>query len=92
MDLATAAENLLSRLDAVVPANLDETLALYEERGWVEALRHLSERGMLTPEGEAEAASVLAEIAGWAAELETDEIESAPDESPTAEGDTPVIL
>lgn len=73
MNIVITAETLLSRFDTVAPANGDEMLELFKARGWVEALRYLAERGMLTPEGEAEAAGILAASGEWADGLETDE-------------------
>lgn len=64
--------DLLAHFDTVVPANGDQMLELFKERGWAEAIRHFAEQGMLTPAGEAEAARLLAASAEWAEELETD--------------------
>ena len=73
MNIVTTAETLLCRFETVVPADGDEMLELFKERGWVEALQYLAERRMLTPEGEAEAANILAASGEWADGLETDD-------------------
>jgi hypothetical protein len=67
------AVDLLARFDAVVPADGDAMCELFKERGWIEALRYLGERGMLTPAGVAEAGLILAASAEWVDGLETDE-------------------
>jgi hypothetical protein len=91
MTIPTAAKALLSRFDTVVPADGDEMLELYKERGWVEALQYLSERGLLTPDGEAEAAKILAASAEWADGLETD-VNDWPVSLPQVPADHPVIV
>lgn len=83
------ARALLSRLDSVTPADGDEMSLLFKERGWVEALLHLADNGMLTTEGEAEAAKVLAASGEWAAGLQSDFVlPPVPDEP----GDSPVVV
>lgn len=87
--LQTNANELLTLFDAVTPANGDELRALDKERGWIEALAYLAERGMLTQEGEAEAADIMAASKAWADEFTTDVVlPPVPDDS----ADAPVVV
>jgi hypothetical protein len=91
MTIPTTAKALLSRFDTIVPADGDEMLELYKERGWVEALQYLSERGLLTPAGETEAARILVASGEWADGLETD-VNDWPVSLPPVPADHPVIV
>ena len=62
------AVDLLARFEAVVPADGDALCELCKERGWVEALKYLAERGLLTPAGVAETGLILAASSEWAAD------------------------
>lgn len=64
--ITNAARTLLSRFDSLTPADGDELCLLSKERGWVEALMHLADLGLLTPEGEVEAMKILAASGEWA--------------------------
>lgn len=90
MSVPMTAAALLARLDDVLPADGDEMLDLFRERGWVEALRHLSERGMLTPAGEAEVATILAAVGEWADGLAVDEYDWPT--APPVPADDPVVV
>lgn len=70
--LTGRADELLARLDHVIPHDGDGLAAVARERGWVEAIRHFAARGLLTPEGTAEAAKLLSATAGWVAEQDDD--------------------
>ena len=67
------AADLLARFDAVVPADGDALRELCKERGWVEALKYLAERGLLTPAGVTEVGHVLAASGEWADGLAADD-------------------
>lgn len=86
--LTENAADLLSRFDRVTPADGDELAELSKERGWVEAIRYFAERGMLNPDGEAEAAQILAASNEWADGLSTDELVLPS----TDLGDAPVVV
>lgn len=72
MDTTQQAQDLLRHFDTLTPANGDDMRELYKERGWVEAIQYLSERGMLTPEGEQEAGKILAASGEWARDWSSD--------------------
>lgn len=67
------AEQLIDRLDAFPPADGHEERIFQRERGWVEAVKHLLERRMLTPEGIEEAGKILAASNDWADGLQAEE-------------------
>lgn len=54
------------------PADGDELRLLYRERGWIEAIRHLVENGMLNEEGLDGATKVVAASADWVGTLDAD--------------------
>lgn len=89
--LAGRAADLLARFDTVVPADGDALCELFKERGWVEALKQLGERGMLTPAGVAEANRILAASDEWVDGLETDEA-PWPVVLPPAPADEPAVV
>jgi hypothetical protein len=82
------ADDLLARLDTVTPSDGDQMCAVYQERGWIEAVRHFAEKGMLTPAGVAEAGALVAASHEWADTLPREELVSPP-LPPVPLGDAP---
>lgn len=90
MSLNHDADALIARLDLVTHTDGDELQLVSRERGWIEAIQYLAEKGMLTPAGEAEAAKLVAASSEWANGLACDELDTP--SSPSDPGDEPVII
>jgi hypothetical protein len=78
----------LEQLDRATPKDGDELAEVAKERGWLEAIRHFAERGMLTPDGQEEAAKIVTASAEWMTGLAMDELVMPPAD----EGDSPVVV
>ena len=78
----------LEQLDRVTPKDGDEMAEVDKERGWLEAIRHFAERGMLTTDGQEEAAKIITASAEWMTGLAMDELVMPPAD----QGDEPVVV